>query len=102
MNSDLLPCPFCGSLVIDNIGFWNHILQCRACGARSKPCSTYHKAVELWNSRYLSQAQVHADELHEALGYVLHQLKDAFLGNQDIHIDAAKLLALYNSCADIL
>ena len=92
-------CPFCGSTHVGDAGLWRHVIKCYDCGAQSKPNSKWEEAVNSWNTRSLTPSQAHADELYEALGYVLTQLRLAFMGFNSINIDANKLQALYDTIA---
>ncbi len=96
----LKPCPFCGSTHVSGSGLWRHVIKCFNCGSCSKPYSKFEDAVNSWNNRSLTPTQAHADELYEALDYVLTQLRLAFIGFSSINIDANKLQALYNSISD--
>ena len=86
-----LPCPVCGSEHIYDAGLWRHIIKCHTCGFRTRPCTDWSEAVDLWNTRSLTPAQNHADELLECLHYILTQLRLAFMGFGSINIDANKL-----------
>ncbi|MBQ7220697.1 MAG: Lar family restriction alleviation protein [Synergistaceae bacterium] len=90
---DLKPCPFCGGAA-GLAGFWRHVIRCTNCGCQSAPFSKLGDAVDAWNNRALTATQRHGDELYEALGYVLTQLKLAFMGFSDTTIDANELQAL--------
>lgn len=96
MDNVFSPCPYCGSERIYDAGIWHHVIKCHDCGTRSKPFSDWNEAVNSWNSRALTPAQTHADELLDALGYVLTQLQLACMGFSSINIDAVKLQALYD------
>ena len=52
----------------------------------------------MWNTRSLTPAENHADELLDCLHYMLSQLKLAFMGFGNVNIDANKLQEL----ADII
>lgn len=93
-------CPFCGSNSVGDTGFWRHVITCHSCGAHSAPSSNWDEAVRSWNTRSLTPAQAHADELFEALDYILTQLRLAFMGFGSINIDANKLQTLYNTIAE--
>ena len=93
--SELKPCPFCGGLA-KPYGFWRHIVRCTKCGCQSAPSRKLNDAVDTWNNRALTATQRHGDELYEALGYVLTQLKLAFSGFSTVSIDANELQALYD------
>ena len=96
-TKELAPCPYCGSTNVGDAGLWRHVIKCHDCGAHSTPCAKWNEAVDAWNSRTLSPEQVHADELFEALDYVLTQLRLAVMGFGHINIDAVKLQKLYDS-----
>jgi Lar family restriction alleviation protein len=59
MNSELLPCPFCGGKAIlqSEEPTWLHYyhrynyVKCEVCMARSKKCDTEEQAVNAWNYR---------------------------------------------------
>ena len=96
-TKELAPCPYCGSINVGDAGLWRHVIKCHDCGAHSKPCAKWDEAVDAWNSRTLSPEQVYADELFEALDYVLTQLRLAVMGFGHINIDAVKLQELYDT-----
>ena len=96
---ELKPCPFCGSTRIYDAGLWHHVIKCLDCGTRSAPFSNWDEAVERWNTRAFTPAQAHADELLDALGYVLTQLQLAYMGFTNTSIDAVKLQELFDSIA---
>ena len=98
-TEQLAPCPFCGSTNAGDAGLWQHVIKCHDCGAHSTPCANWSEAVAAWNARTLAPEQVHAEELLEALDYVLTQLRLAFMGFSSINIDANKLQALYDTIA---
>ena len=98
-TEQLATCPFCGSTNVGDAGLWRHVIKCHDCGASSIPCSNWNEAVDAWNARTLSPEQVHADELFEALDYVLTQLRLAVMGFGSINIDAVKLQAFYDTIA---
>lgn len=100
MNEELKACPFCGSKSVGDSGLLRHVIKCHNCGAKSAPFSQWEEAVRAWNARSLSAAQTHADELFEAVGYVLLQLRLAFMGFSSADIDANKLQALYDKIAE--
>ena len=95
----LKPCPFCGSTRVYDAGLWHHVIKCLDCGTRSAPCSKWNEAVSSWNTRALTPAQERADELLDALGYVLTQLRLAYMGFFSTSIDAVKLQELFDSIA---
>ena len=99
MSEELKPCPFCGSHSVGDAGLWRHRIKCNTCGAKSAPNANWDKAVACWNARSLTPQQVHADELLEALNYMLLQLRLAFMGFSSINIDANKLQSLYDTIA---
>ena len=91
MAEPFYPCPVCGSEHIYDAGLWRHVIKCHTCGLRTRPSSNWSEAVDLWNTRSLTPAQNHADELLECLHYILTQLRLAFMGFGSINIDANKL-----------
>ena len=93
----LNPCPFCGSTRVYDAGLWHHVIKCLDCETCSAPCSNWNEAVTRWNTRALTPAQARADELFDALGYVLTQLRLAYMGFSNGHIDAVKLQELFDS-----
>ena len=100
MSEELKACPFCGSKTVGDSGILRHVIKCHKCGAKSAPFSKWEEAVRAWNSRSFSAAQAHAEELFEAVSYVLLQLRLAFMGFSEINIDANKLQSLYDKIAD--
>ncbi len=99
MDNVFSPCPYCGSIHVYDAGIWHHVIKCHDCGTRSKPFSNWKEAVTFWNTRALTPTEKRADEIFEALGYVLTQLQLACMGFSSINIDAVKLQALYDSIA---
>ena len=97
MTEGLRPCPYCGSRSVGDAGIWRHVIKCHRCGSRSAPFSEWNEAVRAWNTRTLSPKQKHADELFDALWYVLIQLKLAFMGYSSTRIDANKLDKLHST-----
>ena len=91
MAEPFYPCPVCGSTHIYDAGLWWHVIKCHTCGLRTRPCADWSEAVDLWNTRSLTPAQNHTDELLECLHYMLTQLRLAFMGFGNINIDANKL-----------
>ena len=100
LSEGLKPCPFCGSTRVYDAGLWHHVIKCLDCGTRSAPCSKWDEAVSSWNTRALTPAQERANELFDALGYVLTQLRLAYMGFSSTSIDAVKLQELFDSIAD--
>lgn len=53
--SDLKPCPFCGSNIVELNSFlpWAlfYWIECGRCGASGGRCQTVDKAVDAWNRR---------------------------------------------------
>ena len=96
----LKPCPYCGSTHVYDAGLWHHVIKCLDCGTRSAPFSNWDEAVQSWDTRVFTPAQAHADELLDALGYVLTQLQLAYMGFTNTSIDAVKLQKLFDSIAD--
>lgn len=99
MSEKLKPCPFCGGKAEDG-GFWWHVIKCGNCGVKTGSYASWKEAVKAWNKRSLSANQHHADELFEAVGYVLLQLRLAFMGFNSADIDANKLQTLYDKIAE--
>lgn len=74
--TELKPCPFCGGNAIDATGKFPgaHAIYCSnqsTCGNRSM------YTVEDWNTRTLTPAQQHADEMYRCLQEELEFLQEA-------------------------
>ena len=70
-----LPCPVCGSEHIYDAGLWRHVIKCHTCGLRTRSTPDWSEAVDLWNTRSLTPAQNHADELLDCLQAGAHHPK---------------------------
>lgn len=71
--TELKPCPFCGST---DIGGSQGKAYCYKCRATIDACDT-ESAATMWNTRTLTPAQQHADELVGCLQSELEFLQEA-------------------------
>jgi len=71
--AELKPCPFCGST---DVGGSQCKIYCYVCNAEIRGETTEQAAVK-WNTRALTPAQQHADEMYLCLQEELELIQDA-------------------------